>query len=184
MVKRIAAMLIALLMIATPVLGEETAEYPETVEYSEQGRKNPCPLGKGIWYGHKTNNINFDVILWVESVLRGKEAEEAAKEANTYNSLPGKDEEMFIVIFHAAVTWGEDEDTKLTFSQWDVTGVTAKGRELPDKYLSGTVKGTESELSLYNGGDGTFYGVFFAPKGSNPCVVYEDSLWFALAEEE
>lgn len=184
MVKRIVSMLIALLMIATPVLGEETAEYPETIEFSEQGRKNPCPFGKGILCGYKMNDVNFDVILWVESVLRGKDAEEAAKEANTFNNLPGKDEEMFIVIFHAAVVWGEDEDAKATFSQWKATGVTAKGRELPEKYLSGTVKGTESQLSLYNGGDGTFYGVFFAPKGSNPCVVYDDSLWFALAEEE
>lgn len=63
MAKRIVAILIALLMIATPVLGDETAEYPETIEFSEQGRKNPCPFGKGILCGYKMDDVNFDVIL-------------------------------------------------------------------------------------------------------------------------
>ena len=146
--KRLIVLLSVLLLFALPVSAESDVEFPETIEYDEQGRKNPCPIGKAIYYACSANDVDFEVKLWVESVLRGSEAEEAAKKGNPYNSLPENGEEMIIVFFHAAVTWASDENAKLPFTQGRVVGVTKKGRELPKKYLAGTVAGIENELAL------------------------------------
>ena len=92
---------------------ESIATYDTTREFKDQSRSNPIFVGQGVAFAWAIGDETFELLLYLNDVIRGEEALDLVMEANSFNSEPDAGKEYVIGIFQMYLLDAESENSKI-----------------------------------------------------------------------
>lgn len=161
---------------------ESIATYDTTREFEDQSRSNPIFPGQGVAFAWTLGDETFELLLYLNDVIRGEEALDLVMEANPFNSEPGAGKEYVIAIFQMYLLDADSENSKIEVGQWDFEAVDRTGKVMNFEYVAGTIRDSENMLTLYEGGNGMFFLPIITSTDDIPYIVMSDSIWFDLTK--
>ena len=161
---------------------ESIATYDTTREFEDQSRSNPIFPGQGVAFAWTLGDETFELLLYLNDVIRGEEALDLVMEANPFNSEPGAEKEYVIAIFQMYLLDADSENSKIEVGQWDFEAVDRTGKVMNFESVAGTIRDSESMLALYEGGNGMFFLPIITSTDDVPYIVMGDSIWFDLTK--
>ena len=161
---------------------ESIATYDTTREFEDQSRSNPIFPGQGVAFAWILGDETFELLLYLNDVVRGEEALDLVMEANPFNSEPGAGKEYVIAIFQMYLLDADSENSKIEVGQWDFEAVDRTGKVMNFEYVDGTIRDSENMLTLYEGGNGMFFLPIITSTDDVPYIVMSDSIWFDLTK--
>lgn len=161
---------------------ESIATYDTTREFEDQSRSNPIFPGQGVAFAWTLGDETFELLLYLNDVIRGEEALDLVMEANPFNSEPGAGKEYVIAIFQMYLLDADSENSKIEVGQWDFEAVDRTGKVMNFEYVDGTIRDSENMLTLYEGGNGMFFLPIITSTDDVPYIVMSDSIWFDLTK--
>ena len=161
---------------------ESLATYDTTREFKDQSRSNPIFVGQGVAFARAIGDETFELLLYLNDVIRGEEALDLVMEANPFNSEPDAGKEYVIGIFQMYLLDAESENSKIEVGQWDFEAVDRTGKVMNFESVAGTIRDSESMLALYEGGNGMFFLPIITSTDDVPYIVMRDSIWFDLTK--
>ena len=128
---------------------------------------NPAYPGEGVRFTGSNYSGDFEYVITIGNVIRGKEAADYAKVNNPYNTIPSGAE---LFIFDVAFQLNYSDEQPMYVSDWDFTGYTSTKAEYSN--TDAIVLDNDFGGNVYNGGvlEGKAY--IFAPAGDSPYIVF------------
>ena len=128
---------------------------------------NPAYPGEGVRFTGSNYSGDFEYVITIGNVIRGKEAADYAKVNNPYNTVPSGAE---LFIFDVAFQLNYSDEQPMYVSDWDFTGYTSTKAEYSN--TDAIVLDNDFGGNVYNGGvlEGKAY--IFAPAGDSPYIVF------------
>ena len=158
------------------------ATYDTSREFKDQSRSNPILVGPGVAFAWAIGDETFELLLYLNDVIRGEEALDLVMEANPFNSEPGAGKEYVIAIFQMYLLDADSENSKIEVGQWDFEAVDRTGKVMNFESVAGTIRDSDNMLTLYEGGNGMFFPPIITSTDDVPYIVMRDSIWFDLTK--
>ena len=119
---------------------ESIATYDTTREFKDQSRSNPIFVGQGVAFAWAIGDETFELLLYLNDVIRGEEALDLVMEANSFNSEPDAGKEYVIGIFQMYILDAESENSKIEVGQWDFEAVDRTGKVMNFESFARTIR--------------------------------------------